>query len=81
MTKKPPTRRRNAGRSRRIRVTTQTDEQSTVRLAQILTSAALQKALLEAEAAAEYASRAARSSDVAPVEGPLNRAGEGLSRA
>ncbi|MBN9201787.1 MAG: hypothetical protein J0H70_10600 [Microbacterium chocolatum] len=81
MTKKPTTRRRNARRSRRIRVTTQTDEQSTVRLAQILTSAALQKALLEAEAAAEHASRTARSSDLASAEGRLNWPGEGLSRA
>lgn len=81
MTNKPPTRRRNARRTRRIRVTTQTDEQSTLRLAQILTSAALQKALLEAEAAAEHASRADRANGPRPAESPSAGADGGMSRA
>lgn len=81
MTKKPPTRRRNARRTRRIRVTTQTDEQSTLRLAQILTSAALQKALLEAEAAAEHASRARRLNDPIATDSPPFDVDEGTSRA
>ncbi len=81
MTKNRPTHRHCARRSVRIRVTTQTDEQSTIRSAQILTSAALQKALLEAEAAAEHASRAPQARDLTSADGLSIGFDEGAHRA
>ncbi|MCC4907784.1 hypothetical protein [Microbacterium sp. cx-59] len=74
MTKNPPTRRHYARRSRRVRVTTQTDGHSAVTLAQILTSAALQKALLEAEAEADHATRASKRTQPAGMKQGVHRA-------
>ncbi len=80
MTNAPTSGGRVPRNSKRIRVTAQTDEQSTARPAQILRSAALQKALLEAEAEAEHA-RALQSCDLPTSEGPSYRAGEEARRA
>lgn len=78
MTKRTPTRRSHIRRSRRIYVTTQSDEQSTVKLAQLLTSAALEHAKLEAAAEAEHKARArtAHSADWPSDTVPTRWAGE-----
>lgn len=81
MTHQSPTHRRYARRSRRTRVSTETDEHSTVRLAQILTSAALQKALRETEARAEHTSRAAEPGDLPSAENLASGVDEGAHHA